>query len=140
MLEEASDCPEVVGNIKTYCSEILPPGVLPTNPLNFAEPLFAGGDKTRLMERILQSTPAASRETVAFFSDGDADLQPLWESPTTIGFAAGLDNSAAEAFVKYNVTVWPASQGYMGETGEAGNNRTIYGFESWADVQNLLWE
>lgn len=139
VLEEASDCPEVVGNIATYCSEILPSGVLPSNPLNHAEPLFAGGDKTKLMQRILKRIPAESKERVAFFSDGDADLQPLWESPTTVGFAAGLDGSAFEAFEQYNVSVWPASQGWKGETGTAGSNSSIYSFEDWSDVQQLLW-
>lgn len=139
VLEQASGCPGVVGNIATYCSEILPPGVLPPNPLNHAEPLFAGGDKTQLMQRILNTIPPESQERVAFFSDGDADLQPLWERPTTVGFVAGFNNSAAEAFDQYNVSVWRASDGWKGNTGTAGGNSSIYGFESWSEVQQVLW-
>jgi hypothetical protein len=139
VLQEASTCPEVVGNIATYCSEILPRGVLPASELNHPEPLFSGGDKTLLMQRILKDIPAESQQRVAFFSDGDADLQPLWEAPTNVGFVAGLDNSAAEAFQQYNVSIWPASEGWNGETGTAGGNSSIYSFENWKDVQSLLW-
>lgn len=139
VLEEASGCPEVVGNIATYCSEILPPGVLPFNSLDHAEPLFAGGDKTKLMQKILKTIPASSQERVAFFSDGDADLQPLWEAPTNVGFVAGYNNSAAEAFEQSDISVWPASEGWKGETGTAAGNSSIYGFESWSDITQLLW-
>lgn len=139
VLQEASNCSSLVSNIATYSAEILPEGVLPATDLNRPTDLFSGGDKTVLIEQILRDIPEESKERVFFFSDGDADLEPLWEAPTTVGFVAGLDGSAAEAFQTYNVSLWPASAGWQGNTGTAGSNNSIYSFESWTDVTTLIW-
>jgi 2-hydroxy-3-keto-5-methylthiopentenyl-1-phosphate phosphatase len=138
VLEQASTCPELVSRISTYSPQILPLGALPSSPLNHGVPLFSGGDKTALIKRLLSSIPAVRKKKVVFVSDGDADLQPLWQSPTNVGVVAGYDGSAAEAFALYGVDVRDAGQqGWRGFTGEKTN--AVYGFEDWGDVASLLW-
>ncbi|KAL1852806.1 hypothetical protein Daus18300_012050 [Diaporthe australafricana] len=139
VLEQASECPDVVNNIETYCPEILPADTLPASGLDHGTQLFSGGDKTKLMESILRDVSGEVNDVV-FVSDGDADLQPLWEGPTNIGVVAGLDGSAAESFRTYGIGVANASLGWRGHTGVgAGNNSFVYGFENWEDVGRLLW-
>ncbi|KAJ0114023.1 hypothetical protein J7T55_007857 [Diaporthe amygdali] len=139
VLEEASECPQVVKDIETYCPEILPANTLATSQLNHDTQLFSGGDKTKLIERILESTSEEVRN-VAFVSDGDADLQPLWEGPTNIGVVAGINGSAAESFRTYGIDVIDAGLGWQGHTGVgSGNGPFVYGFEDWQDVAKLLW-
>ncbi|KAI1361303.1 hypothetical protein F5Y08DRAFT_314992 [Xylaria arbuscula] len=137
VLQEASGCPEVVARIGTYSPEILPCGVLPVSRRNHGVPLFSGGDKTVLIESLLEKVPAATKEKVVFVSDGHADLQPLWETPTNVGIVAGYDGSAAETFAQYGVDIWDAGEGWKGFTGEEAN--AVYGFEDWVDVASLLW-
>ncbi|POS74159.1 hypothetical protein DHEL01_v207447 [Diaporthe helianthi] len=139
VLQEASGCPQVVENIETYCPEILPEKTLPATGLDHGVQLFSGGDKTELMESLLLSV-SEEVDDVVFVSDGDADLQPLWEGPTTIGIVAGFDGSAAETFQSYGVDVADAKLGWRGHTGAgSGNSSFIYGFENWEDVGKLLW-
>lgn len=139
VLEQASECPSVVENIETYCPEILPENTLPATGLDHGTPLFSGGDKTKLIESLLRSMIDEVRNVV-FVSDGDADLQPLWEGPTNIGIAAGFDGSAAKSFRTYGVDVVDASLGWRGHTGTgSGNSSFVYGFEDWEDVRKLLW-
>ena len=91
------------------------------------------------MESILR-TVSDDVENVVFVSDGDADLQPLWEGPTNIGIVAGFNGSAAESFQTYGVEVADASLGWRGHTGAgSGNSSFIYGFEDWEDAGKLLW-
>ncbi|KAI1176248.1 hypothetical protein F4777DRAFT_285361 [Nemania sp. FL0916] len=137
VLQEASSCPEVVSRIDTFCPEILPRGVLPVSALNHNISLFSGGDKTALITSLLDKVPRANKQKVVFISDSDADLQPLWETPTNVGVVAGYDDSAAEAFEKYGVDVWKAREGWKGFTGEETN--AVYGFEDWVEVWDLLW-
>ncbi|KAI0013769.1 hypothetical protein F4779DRAFT_638924 [Xylariaceae sp. FL0662B] len=140
VLREATGCPEVAAHVDTYCPEILPPGVLPRSGRDHDEPLFSGGDKSRLVARLLARVPPARKQRVVFVSDGDADLQPLWGAPTNVGIVAGLGGSAAEAFRRYGVEIWNASEGWKGLTGEAASNRSaVYGFEDWRDIENFLW-
>lgn len=139
VLEQASGCPQVVPNIETYCPEILPKDTLPDTGLDHGTPLFSGGDKTKLIERLLR-TVADDVRNVVFVSDGDADLQPLWEEPTNIGIVAGFNDSAAESFRTYKVDVADVSLGWRGHTGAgSGNSSFIYGFENWEDIGRLLW-
>lgn len=139
VLQEASECPEAVENIETYCPEILPENTLPATGLDHGAQLFSGGDKTKLIESLLTSV-SGEVNNVVFVSDGDADLKPLWEGPTNIGIVAGFNGSAAESFRTYGVDVADASLGWRGHTGTAGANSSfIYGFEDWADVGKLLW-
>lgn len=139
VLEEASQCPDVVENIKTYCPEILPENTLPDTGLDHGTPLFSGGDKTKLIEKLLRTASGEIRDVV-FVSDGDADLQPLWEGPTNIGIVAGFNESAAESFRAYGVEVVDVRLGWRGHTGiGSGNNSFIYGFENWENVGKLLW-
>lgn len=139
VLQQASECPQVVENIETYCPEILPENTLPDTGLDHGTPLFSGGDKTKLIESLLRTVPDEVRNVV-FVSDGDADLQPLWEGPTNIGIVAGLNESAAESFQTYGVDVVDASLGWRGHTGVgSGNSSFIYGFEDWNDIGKLLW-
>lgn len=146
VLEQSSGCPDAVARISTYSPEILPPGVLPASDLNCPRDLFSGGDKTALIESILADVPAEEKRNVVFASDGMADLQPLWEGATNIGLAAGLNNSAAVTFRKHGVSVVNASSGWVGHTGEgnggSGNSTSnfVYGFESWKEVEKLLWD
>ncbi|KAJ8124632.1 hypothetical protein O1611_g9009 [Lasiodiplodia mahajangana] len=77
------------------------------------------------------------KQKIVFISDGDADLQPLWDAPTNVGIAAGYDKSAARTFKEYGVDIWEASKGWEGFTGKKAN--AVYGFEDWADVASLLW-
>ncbi|KAH8167901.1 hypothetical protein CIB48_g356 [Xylaria polymorpha] len=137
VLQEASSCPDVVAHIATYSPEILPKGVLPVSALNHNVSLFSGGDKTVLMTNLLNKVPTGKKQKVVFISDGKADLQPLWETPTNVGIVAGYDNSAARAFKQYNVGIWEAREGWKGFTGEKTN--AVYGFEDWVDVARLLW-
>lgn len=139
VLEQASDCPQVVENIETYCPEILPGNTLPPTGLDHGTPLFSGGDKTELIESLLR-TVADDVRNVVFVSDGDADLQPLWEEPTNIGIVAGFNGSAAETFRTYGVGVADVNLGWRGHTGAgSGNSSFIYGFENWEDIKRLLW-
>lgn len=139
VLEQASECPQVVENIETYCPEILPESTLPDTGLDHGTPLFSGGDKTKLIESLLRTMSGDARNVV-FVSDGDADLQPLWEGPTNVGIVAGLDGSAAESFRTYGVDVANASLGWRGHTGAGSSNSSfVYGFEDWEDVKILLW-
>lgn len=137
VLQEASSCPDVVSRIDTYSPEILPRGVLPISRLNHNVSLFSGGDKTTLMASILNKAPSAKKHKVVFISDSDADLQPLWDTPTTVGIVAGYEKSAARTFGEYDVDIWEAQDGWQGFTGEKVN--AVYGFEDWADVAGLLW-
>ncbi|GAP84971.1 putative protein [Trichoderma reesei QM6a] EGR46827 [Rosellinia necatrix] len=137
VLQEASSCPDVVPHIATHSPEILPRGILPVSDLNHNVSLFSGGDKTTLMAGLLGKIPMGKKRKIVFVSDGDADLQPLWESPTTIGIVAGYEKSAARAFREYSVDIWKADGGWRGFTGESAN--AVYGFEDWADVTSLLW-
>lgn len=139
LLQEASECPQVVENIETYCPEILPEETLPATGLDHGTQLFSGGDKTELIESLLMSV-SEEVDNVVFVSDGDADLQPLWERPTNIGIVAGFDGSAAETFDTYGVEVANVSLGWRGHTGAgSGNSSFVYGFENWEDVGKLLW-
>ena len=139
VLQEASDCPQVVENIETYCPEILPENTLPATGLDHGVQLFSGGDKTKLIENLLRSV-SEEVENVVFVSDGDADLQPLWEGPTNIGVVAGFNGSAAQSFRTYGVDVADVSLGWRGQTGTGRENSSfVYGFENWEDVRNLLW-
>ncbi|KAF2970240.1 hypothetical protein GQX73_g3310 [Xylaria multiplex] len=137
VLQEASACPEVVPRIATYSPEILPRGALPFSPLSHNVSLFSGGDKTALITGLLNKVPAAKKRKVVFVSDGDADLQPLWETPTNVGFVAGYEKSAARTFKQYGVEIREAREGWKGFTGERAN--AVYGFEDWAEVASLLW-
>ncbi|KAI0483870.1 hypothetical protein F4859DRAFT_474392 [Xylaria cf. heliscus] len=137
VLQEASSCPDVVSRIATYSPEILPRGVLPVSALNHNVSLFSGGDKTTLIAGLLDRVPATKKQKVVFISDGQADLQPLWESPTNVGIVAGYNNSAARTFKQYGVGIWEAHEGWKGFTGEKTN--AVYGFENWVDVARLLW-
>lgn len=140
VLREASDCPEVVSGISTFCPEILPDGVLARSELDHDVPLFSGGDKTKLMDKILGDIPPQRKQNVLFVSDGDADLQALLQAPSNIGVVAGFTDSAAETLRKYGAEIRPASEGWKGHTGNAGGNATVvYGFEDWTDVKSLLW-
>lgn len=139
VLQEASECPQVVENIETYCPEILPENTLPATGLDHGTQLFSGGDKTELIQNLLMSV-SEEVDNVVFVSDGDADLQPLWEGPTNIGIVAGFDGSAAETFNTYGVEVANVSLGWRGHTGAgSGNSSFVYGFENWEDVGKLLW-
>lgn len=139
VLEQASECPQVVPNIETYCPEILPKDTLPDTGLDHGTPLFSGGDKTKLIESLLR-TVADDVRNVVFVSDGDADLQPLWEEPTNIGIVAGFDGSAAESFRTYGVGIADVNLGWRGHTGAgSGNSSFVYGFENWEDIGKLLW-
>ncbi|KAI0869983.1 hypothetical protein GGS24DRAFT_129242 [Hypoxylon argillaceum] len=137
VLRHASSCPEVVPRIAAYSPEILPPGALPFSALDHDASLFSGGDKARLIERLLDGVPRAERQRVVFVSDGDADLQPLWEGPANVGIVAGYAKSAARAFREYGVSIWEACEGWRGFTGERAN--AVYGFEDWVEVTSLLW-
>ncbi|KAI0505973.1 hypothetical protein F5B22DRAFT_651259 [Xylaria bambusicola] len=137
VLRESSGCPDVVSRIDTYSPEILPLGVLPVSRLNHNVSLFSGGDKTELIGGMLRDIPAARKRKVVFVSDGRADLQPLWDSPTNVGIVAGYDGSAAKTFGQYGVDIREASEGWKGFTGEKAN--AVYGFEDWVDVASLLW-
>lgn len=138
-MQEASECPQAVENIETYCPEILPENTLPATGLDHGAQLFSGGDKTKLIESLLTSV-SGEVKNVVFVSDGDADLQPLWEGPTNIGIVAGFNGSAAESFQTYGVNVADASLGWQGYTGMGnGNSSFIYGFEDWVDIGKLLW-
>lgn len=137
VLQEASSCPDVVSRIATYSPEILPRGVLPVSLLNHNASLFSGGDKTTLVADILYKTPSTRKHKVVFISDSDADIQPLWDAPTTVGIIAGYEKSAARTFGEYGVDIWEAQNGWQGFTGEGAN--AVYGFEDWADVADLLW-
>ncbi|TGJ85192.1 hypothetical protein E0Z10_g3588 [Xylaria hypoxylon] len=137
VLQEASSCPDVVSRIATYSPEILPQGALPFSPLNHNVSLFSGGDKTTLIMSLLNKVPVAKKQKVVFVSDGDADLQPLWDAPTNVGIVAGYEKSAARAFRQYGVDIREAREGWKGFTGEKAN--TVYGFEDWVDVKRLLW-
>ncbi|KAI1265662.1 hypothetical protein F5Y18DRAFT_385236 [Xylariaceae sp. FL1019] len=136
VLEEASGCADVVPQISIYCPEILPRGVLPVSSLNHNVSLFSGGDKTKLVKRLLKDVPTPKK--VVFVSDSDADLEPLWDDPTNVGIVAGYEKSAAQAFEEYGVNVWRAGEGWKGFTGAESN--AVYGFESWVDVTKLLWK
>lgn len=139
VLEQASDCPQVVENIETYCPEILPENTLPVTGLDHGTQLFSGGDKTKLIENLLR-TASDDIKNVVFVSDGDADLEPLWKAPTNIGIVAGFMNSAAESFRTYEIDVADVSLGWRGHTGvKDGNGSFVYGFEDWKDVGRLLW-
>ncbi|KAI0198521.1 hypothetical protein F4808DRAFT_435473 [Astrocystis sublimbata] len=137
VLQEASSCPDVVTRITTYSPEILPEGVLPFSALNHGVSLSSGGDKTILISKLLSKIPAVKKQKVVFVSDGKADLQPLWETPTNVGIVAGYTKSAARTFKQYGVNVREAIKGWKGPTGEKYN--AVYGFEDWADVATLLW-
>ncbi|KAI8944169.1 hypothetical protein F4801DRAFT_245131 [Xylaria longipes] len=137
VLQEASSCPDVVPRIATYSPEILPQGVLPISALNHDVSLFSGGDKSTLIASILDKVPARKKQKIVFVSDGKADLQPLWETPTNVGIVAGYDNSAARTFKQYDVDIREAHKGWEGFTGEKTN--VVYGFEDWVDVARLLW-
>ncbi|KAI1350853.1 hypothetical protein F5Y01DRAFT_284509 [Xylaria sp. FL0043] len=137
VLREAG-CADVAARVRTYAPEILPAGTLPfAAALNHNVSLFSGGDKTVLMERILRDVPAERKGRVVFVSDGDADLRPLWGTPTNVGIVAGFEGSAARTFGEYGVGVWNASEGWKGFTGEKRD--AVYGFEDWGDVAELLW-
>ncbi|GAW21056.1 hypothetical protein ANO14919_105690 [Xylariales sp. No.14919] len=137
VLQEASSCPDVVSHIATYSPEILPQGALPFSPLNHNASLFSGGDKTTLIADLLDKVPAAKKQKVVFVSDGDADLQPLWDMPTNVGIVAGYEKSAARTFGQYGVGIREAREGWKGFTGQKAN--AVYGFESWVEVTKLLW-
>ncbi|KAI0102199.1 hypothetical protein GGR51DRAFT_528119 [Nemania sp. FL0031] len=137
VLQESSACPDVASRISTYSPEILPRGALPISALNHNVSLFSGGDKSTLIASLLNKVPKAKKQEVVFISDGDADLQPLWNSPTNVGIAAGYEKSAARAFKEYGVNIWEARAGWKGFTGEKAN--AVYGFEDWADIASLLW-
>ncbi|KAI0540552.1 hypothetical protein GGR58DRAFT_511664 [Xylaria digitata] len=137
VLQEASMCPEVVPRIATYSPEILPQGALPFSPLNHNVSLFSGGDKTTLITGLLNKVLAAKKRKVVFVSDGDADLQPLWQTPTNVGIVAGYQKSAARTFKQYGVEIREAREGWKGFTGEKTD--AVYGFEDWADAASLLW-
>ncbi|KAI0811417.1 hypothetical protein GGR55DRAFT_678245 [Xylaria sp. FL0064] len=140
VLREAASggCADVAARVRTYAPEILPAGTLRFAALlNHNVSLFSGGDKTVLMERILRDVPAVRKERVVFVSDGDADLRPLWGTPTNVGIVAGFEGSAARTFGEYGVGVRNASEGWKGFTGEKRD--AVYGFEDWGDVAELLW-
>ncbi|KAI0400243.1 hypothetical protein F4802DRAFT_620257 [Xylaria palmicola] len=138
VLREAAGCPDVAARVAAYSPEILPRGVLPASPLSRAAPLFSGGDKTALVESLLEHIPEADRRKVVFVSDGKADLRPLWDAPTNVGIVAGHGGSAARTFRQYGVGIWEAREGWKGFTGEKTN--AVYGFEDWNDVAALLWQ
>ncbi|KAI1124680.1 hypothetical protein F5Y10DRAFT_248842 [Nemania abortiva] len=137
VLQEASSCPDVVSRIAMYSPEILPRGTLPFSALNHNISLFSGGDKTTLIAGLLDKVPEEKKQKVVFISDGDADLQPLWDAPTNVGIVAGHEKSAALAFREYGVAIREARDGWKGFTGEGAN--AVYGFEDWAEVKSLLW-
>jgi hypothetical protein len=140
VLQEASTCPNVTENIQTYCSEILPPGILPTNALNNDVSLFNGNDKFVLIQQLLANITDAANQTILFVSDGDADLQPLIESPTNLGVVAGYDGSALDTLTQFGVEVKNATAGWQGYTGvAAGQNGSVYGFDSYQELRALLW-
>ncbi|KAI0553926.1 hypothetical protein F4679DRAFT_390201 [Xylaria curta] len=137
VLQEASSCPDVTRRITTYSPEILPKGVLPVSALNHNVSLFSGGDKTTLMASLVDKLHTKNKHKVVFISDGKADLQPLWETPTNVGIVAGYSNSAARTFKHYGVNIWKADKGWQSSTGAKAD--AIYGFEDWVDVTRLLW-
>ncbi|KAI0165557.1 hypothetical protein GGR57DRAFT_497031 [Xylariaceae sp. FL1272] len=156
VLEEASGCADAVSRISIYCPEILPQGVLPISRLNHNASLFSGGDKAKLIKRLLKDVPTLKK--VVFVSDGDADLEPIWDGPINVGIVAGYDNSAAQEFEEYGVSIWKADEGWKGFTGAESNAVCLYpldlryetantysltstdGFENWVDVAKLLWK
>ncbi|KAI1741755.1 hypothetical protein F4680DRAFT_59752 [Xylaria scruposa] len=137
VLQEASSCPDVIPRIATYSPEILPKGVLPVSTLNHNVSLFSGGDKTTLMASLVDGAFTENKQKIVFVSDGKADIQPLWDTPTNVGIVAGYNNSAARTFKQYGVDIWKSDNGWQSFTGVKTD--AIYGFEDWVDVARLLW-
>ncbi|EJD42972.1 hypothetical protein AURDEDRAFT_152676 [Auricularia subglabra TFB-10046 SS5] len=91
--------------VPIYCSEILPPVLVrPPNLINNRPtPLFTGGDKVALINKLAKAS--VLRGDVVFIGDSKADLPPLLLPPTTIGIVAAGSSSLSTALKTFGVKV-----------------------------------
>lgn len=95
--------------VPIYCSEILAPALVrPPNLLyNRPTPLFTGGDKVALLNKLVKKS--VLRGDVVFIGDSKADLPPLLLPPTTIGIVAAGSTSLSTALKTFGVKVVDAN-------------------------------